>query len=118
MIDENTGFDYQVMPMETNNDQLIKLLEKFAERLDSISKQLDTLVNRPYFYTYSAPPPSYPSGIPLPPNVIPGSPAAPFVDPWHIGDPPNGPTITCRHEIPGTPFGDEITICKHPDGGV
>lgn len=97
--------------MNTNNDQLIQLLEKFAERLDKLSKQLDRLENAGPFF------------LPVPPpNVSPGTPTPPLLGPGYtapdIGDPPNGPTITCRHEIPGTPFGDEITICKHPDGGV
>lgn len=67
----------------------MSLCEGIFERLDKLSKQLESLENtRPFFLP--VPPSSIPPGTHTPPLLGPGY-TAPF-----IGDPPNGPELTCK----------------------
>lgn len=71
---------------------LLDTSDRIFELLEKMSKQLERIESntRPFFLP--VPPPSIPPGTHTPPLLGPGY-TAPFI-------------------------GDEITICKHPDGGV
>lgn len=114
--------------LKYTQDLILERIEAISLEFEKINRRLDELSTRKapgdiVFVPHNIGNP-FPTGpLPLPPNIIPGSPAAPFVGPGYtapvIGD---APTITCQnpnHSSGGilitpkqaaehSPFSDEV----------